>query len=161
MPVNLGQIEALLAEDRLKYRFDAKAGHLLTGFATESYADATGTRGVAVAVSVSEDGQFLEFTAPWLYDAKRARDPGRLYQALLDVSMQTKLVRFEHDPEDGEVRATVAFPLEDGTLTRRQFRRLLEAIPKAVNRWHPVILKALDEGVVDLKTRLHRRQQEI
>ena len=75
--------------------------------------------------------------------------------------MQTKLVRFEHDPEDGEVRATVAFPLEDGTLTRRQFRRLLEAIPKAVNRWHPVILKALDEGVVDLKTRLHRRQQEI
>lgn len=155
MPINLEQLEAMFVEAGLKYRLEEE-GHLLTGFATTSYENEDGRRGVAIAVSVSEDGEFLEFTAPRLYDARRGRDPGRLFQALLDITMRTKLVRFEHDPEDGEIRCTVSYPVEDGGLTRRQFRRMLEAIPKAVDRWHPVIRRVLDEGVVDLSAALER-----
>lgn len=149
MPINLEQIEAYFVEAGLKYRLE-EDGHALTGFATASYQNEDGRRGVAVAVSVSEDGYFLEFTAPRLYDARRCRNPAALFQALLDIMLRTKLVRFEHDPADGEIRCTVSYPVEDGGLTRRQFRRMLEAIPKAVDRWHPVIRLALDEGVVDL-----------
>jgi hypothetical protein len=50
----------------------------------------------------------------------------------------------------------VSYPVEDGSLTRRQFRRMLEAIPKAVDRWHPVIRLAIDEGVVDLAAGLEQ-----
>jgi hypothetical protein len=155
MPLNLERLEAMFVEAGLKYRLE-DAGHLLTGFATTTYENEDGQRGVAVAVTVSEDGEFLEFTAPRLYDARRSRDAGRLFQALLDVTMRTKLVRFEHDPEDGEIRCTVSYPVEDGSLTRRQFRRMLEAIPKAVDRWHPVIRLAIDEGVVDLAAGLEQ-----
>jgi len=155
MSINLEQLEAFFVEDGLKYRLE-EAGHLLTGFATEHYEHADGRRGVAVAVSVSEDGEFLEFTTPRLYDARRARDPGKLFQALLDITLRTKLVRFEHDPDDGEIRCTVSYPVEDGGLTRRQFRRMLEAIPRVVDRWHPVIRLAIEEGVVDLSAALEK-----
>jgi len=149
MPLKLDQIESYLSEAGLKYRL-ADAAHVLTAFATSSYEDAEGRRGVPIMIGVSDDGEFLEFTAPWLYDARRCRDPQRLFQALLDVTMRTKFVRFEHDAEDGEIRGTVTFPVEDGGLTRRQFRRLLEAIPRAVDHWHPVIRRAIEKGVVDL-----------
>ena len=155
MPINLERLEAMFVEAGLKYRLE-DAGHLLTGFATTTYENEDGRLGMALAVTVSEDGEFLEFTAPRLYDARRSRDPGRLFQALLDVTMRTKLVRFEHDPHDGEVRCTVSYPVEDGGITPRQFRRMLEAIPKAIDRWHPVIRLAIDEGVVDLSSGLEQ-----
>jgi hypothetical protein len=152
MPLNLEQIEASLVEAGLKYRLEdgGGCGHVLTAFATSCYENAEGQRGVAIVISVSDDGEFLEFTAPRLYDARRCREPGKLYQALLDITMRTKLVRFEHDAEDGEIRATVTYPIEDGSLTRRQFRRMVEAIPKAVDHWHPVIQRAMKEGIVEL-----------
>ena len=149
MAINLEQLEACLVELGLKYRLEEE-GHAVIGFATRTYRHDDGRQGVAIAVSVTEEGEFLELTAPHLYDARKCRDPGRLYQCLLDITMRTRLVRFEHDPADGEIRCTVSFPVEDGSITRRQFRRLLEAIPRAIDRWHPVIRRAIDEGVVDL-----------
>lgn len=155
MAINLEQLEAYFVEAGLKYRLEEE-GHVLTGFATSTYESEDGRHGVAVAVSVSEDGEFLEFTAPHLYDARRCCNRGVLFQVLLDITLRTKLVRFEHDPDDGEIRATVAYPVEDGGLTRRQFRRMLEAIPLAIDRWHPVIRLAIDEGVVDLAAGLEK-----
>ena len=142
MALNLEQLEAYLVEANLKYRLEEE-GHLLTGFATSCYVTDQGIHGVAVAVCVTEDGRFLEFTAPRLYDATGCREPGKLFQALLEITMKTKLLRFE-------ILASVTFPVEDGIVTPRQFRRMLEAIPKAIDRWHPVIRHAIERGVVDL-----------
>lgn len=149
MAINLEQLEAYLVEAGLKYRLAAD-GHALAGFATKAYRDTEGRPALVVAVSVSDDGAYLEFTAPRLYDARRCHEPGILFQALLDIGLRTKFVRFEHGPDEGEIRCTVCYPVEDGGLTRRQFRRMLEAIPRAVDRWHPVIRLAIDEAVVDL-----------
>lgn len=151
MPINLERLEAFFVEAGLKYQL-ADDDHVLAAFATTSYHDDRSHRGLVVAVSVSEDGEFLEFTAPQLYDSRRCRDPGALYQALLDITLRTKLVRFEHDPQDCEIRCTIAYPVEDGGVTRRQFLRMLEAIPRAVDRWDPVIRRAIEHGVVDLST---------
>lgn len=128
MAVNLEQIEAFLVEADLKYRLEEE-GHLLTGFATQSYENEDGRRGIAVAVMLADDGRVLEFTAPRLYDARRSHFPDKLFEALLAIAMRSRLVRFELDPADGEIRCTVSYPVEDGGLTRRQFMRLLEAVP--------------------------------
>jgi len=149
MPINLERLEAFFVEAGFKYRL-ADDDHVVAAFATKSYRNDHGHLSLVVVVSVSEEGEFLEFTSPQLYDARRCRDPGALFQALLDITQRTKLIRFEHDPEDGEISCTVAYPVEDGGITRRQFRRLLEVIPKAVDRWDPVIRLAIEQGVVDL-----------
>jgi hypothetical protein len=69
-------------------------------------------------------------------------------------------LRFELDSADGEIRASVTFPVEDGIVTPRQFRRMLEAIPKAIDRWHPVIRHAIERGVVDLDVAAQPRHFE-
>jgi len=147
--MNLEQIEAFFVAQGLKYRL--KSDHILTGFATRRYCDEDGRPGVAIAVRLSEAGEFLELIAPALYNSKRCRHPAALFQVLLDITTRTKLIRFEHDPSDGEIRCTIDCPLEDGTVTPRQFRRMLDCLAESVDRWAPVIRRAMETGSVDLR----------
>jgi len=146
--MNLEQIEAIFVDQGLKYRL--QTDHILTGFATRQYRAPDGRPGVAIAVRLSERGGFLEFFAPALYCSRECRHPAALFEVLLDITMRTKLIRFEHDPEDGEVRCAIDFPLEDGKVTPRQFRRMLDCLAESVDRWAPVIRRAMETGVVDL-----------
>jgi len=148
MPLNLDQLEQFFRERRLKYR--REPDRLVTGFATRNFRDERGQEGVAIVARLSEGGKYLELTAPGLYRSHGCEHPAALFQALLDATMRTKLIRFEHDPADGEIRCTVECPIEDGTLTAKQFQRMLDCLAEAVDRWHPVIRRAMDEGVVSL-----------
>jgi len=150
MPINLEQLEAHLVADGLKYRLDDE-GYLLTGFATRNYVGPGGREGVAIAIRVDEDGEHVEFTAPQLYTSRGCDHTAALFEALLAITMRTKLIRFEYDPSDGEVRCTVECAVEDGGLTKRQFFRMLHCLSESIDRWHPVIRAAMDSGVVNLE----------
>lgn len=147
--MNLEQIEAVFVEQGLKYRL--QADHILTGFATRHYRDEQGRPGVAIAVRLAEGGTFLEFIAPALYNSRRCRHPAALFQVLLDITTRTKMIRFEHDPADGEIRCSIDFALEDGKVTPRQFRRMLDCLAESVDRWAPVIRRAMETGSVELE----------
>jgi hypothetical protein len=148
MPATLDQIEAFFAAKRLKYR--REPDHLVTGFATKKFRDENGRTGVAIVIRLAEGGKYLELVAPGLYRSRDRAHREALFQALLDVTMRTKMIRFEHDPADGEIRCSVEYPIEDGTLTAKQFHRMLECLAESVDRWHPVIRRASEEGVVAL-----------
>lgn len=148
MPATLDQLEELFASKRLKYR--REPDHLVTGFATKQFRDDTGRPGVAIVIRLDEGGKYLELVAPGLYRSHGCEHRAALFQALLDVTLRTKMIRFEHDPADGEIRCSVEFPIEDGMLTAKQFHRMLECLAESVDRWHPVIRRAIDEGVVSL-----------
>ena len=150
MPMPMERLEAFFVEEGLKYRLE-EDGHLLTGFATRSYLSPEGVRGMAVVVRLSEGGEYLEFTAPNLYSTADCQDRGPVCEVLLEIMLRTKMIRFEHDREDGEIRASIECPLEDGRLTRRQFRRMLEALPELIDRWDPVIRQTLRTGRIDLE----------
>ena len=59
------------------------------------------------------------------------------------------MIQFEYDDSDGEIRAIIEFPLEDAELTRRQLLRAVQALVQIVDKYHPVIYKALREGVIE------------
>jgi hypothetical protein len=147
--MNLEQIEAMLVAQGLKYRL--QADHIVTGFATRHYRDASGRPGVAIVIRLSEQGTFLEFMAPGLYCSQGCHQSTALFQVLLDITTRTKMIRFEHDPEDGEIRCSIDCPIEDGTITPRQFRRMLDCLAESVDRWAPVIRRAMDTGGVELQ----------
>ena len=67
------------------------------------------------------------------------------------VMQRSKLIRFDFDPDDGEIRGLTECPIEDGSLTREQFLRLLTAIPELIDRWDPAIRRALKTGEVRLE----------
>jgi hypothetical protein len=148
MPVTLDQLEEFFIAKRLKYR--RESDRLVTGFATKQFRDETGRTGLAIVVRLDEGGKYLELVAPGLYRANGCEHRSALFQVLLDVTLRTKMIRFEHDPADGEIRCSVECPIEDGTLTAQQFHRMLECLAESVDRWHPVIRRAIEEGVVAL-----------
>jgi len=150
MSLNLEQLEAYLVEEGLKYRLTDE-GYLLTGFATRNYTGPGGREGVAIAIRVDEEGEHVEFTAPQLYTSRGCAHPAALFEVLLAITMRTKLIRFEYDPSDGEVRCTVECAVEDGCLTRRQFLRMLHSLSESIDRWDPVIRGAIDAGLVNLE----------
>lgn len=150
MAINLEQLEAYLVADGLKYRL-ADEGYLLTGFATRHYVGPGGRSGVAIAIRLDEDGEHVEFTAPQLYNSRACSHPGALFETLLAITMRTKLIRFEHDPKDGEIRCSIECAVEDGSLTKRQFFRMLHCLSESIDRWDPVIRAAMETGLVNLE----------
>lgn len=150
MPLNLEQLESYLVEEGLKYRLTDE-GYLLTGFATRNYVGPGGREGVAIAIRLDEDGEHVEFTAPNLYTTRDCGHSAALFEALLAITMRTKLIRFEYDPSDGEIRCSVEYAVEDGSLTKRQFLRMLHALSESIDRWDPVIRAAKATGLVNLE----------
>ncbi len=66
-----------------------------------------------------------------------------------------KLLRFEYDPTDGEVRAAIELPLEDAPLTERLFDRCLSGLiqlvdQQAMPRIKTVLATGEDPGHKDL-----------
>ncbi len=148
MAVTLDKLESFLVARNLKYR--RERNQLLVGFRAEHFRDESGRPGIAVVIRVDEQGRYVEFLAPRLYCARGCKHAPALFQALLEITTRTKLIRFEFDPEDGEIRCAVECLIEDGTLTQRQFDRILDGVTAAVDRWHPVIRRAMETGVVNI-----------
>jgi len=150
MAVKMERLESFLLTEQLKFR-TAKPGHLVVGFATNHYVSAAGSRGVGVAIRLDEEGRFLECIAPALYNLADCPYRETVLRLLVMIMQRSKLIRFDFDAQDGEVRCLTECPIEDGSLTREQFLRLLTAIPELVDRWDPAIRLAIRTGEVRLE----------
>lgn len=148
MPATLAQIEGFFLARKLKYRREPE--QIVVGFDTNRYRDGRGRPGVAIVVRLDEDGKYLELVAPGIYGSRDCGHPSALFQTLLDITMRTKMIRYEHDPADGEIRCTIDCPLEDAELTAEQFHRMLDCLVESIDRWHPAIRRAMDTGLARL-----------
>jgi hypothetical protein len=84
---------------------------------------------------------------------------------MLAISWETKMLQWEYDPSDGEIRAIIEFPLEDSILTERQFNRCLSGLIQIVDtiafpRLQEVMETGEDPGNLDLGERLLLSIQE-
>ena len=149
MGSTLEQISEYLDSESLKHRIDEDRGVIITGFSTEQYMDKDGEHHLSMVISLEEEGEFLKIFTPQCYSALDETNRSALLQTLLMVSWKTKMIQFEYDDSDGEIRAIIEFPLEDAELTRRQLLRAVRALVQIVDKYHPVIYKALREGVIE------------
>jgi hypothetical protein len=149
MSIKMERLESFLLSEHLKFRTH-EDGHLVVGFATQHYVSPGGLRGIAIAVRLSEQGEYLECIAPGLYNTQECRHPDAVLKLLLAITQRSKMIRFECDPTDGEVRCSIECPIEDGTVTRRQFVRMLKAMPELLDSWDAAIRAAMDTGGVQL-----------
>ena len=149
MGSTLEQISEYLNSEDLKHRIDKDRDVIITGFGTEQYIDKDGEHHLGMVISLEENGEFLKIFTPQCYSALDETNRPALLQTLLMVSWKTKMIQFEYDDSDGEIRAIIEFPLEDAELTRRQLLRAVQALVQIVDKYHPVIYKALREGVIE------------
>ena len=98
-----------------------------------------------------ERGEFLAIFTPQAWSLADCPHKEAVFEAITSIQTQYKMLRFDYDPTDGEIRPNVELPLEDAILTSRQFHRLLHCMLHGVPRFDRVIQQALETGVVSFK----------
>jgi len=160
MAATLEQIATYLDNIGWKYRIDPERPRILTGVYAEN------TDEFLIVIQLEEEGEFFELFAPRvLTGIKNHPYKFAILQTMLCISWETKMLQWEYDPSDGEIRAIIEFPLEDSTLTERQFNRCLYSLIELVDEIALPRLKAVmetgtDPGDISEGERLLLRLQE-
>ena len=150
MATTIEEVVSFLAEEGLRFSHSEGNDYLRTGFATQKYVDADGAKLLHLIVAVEEQGKFIKIAAPAAYHFHHDGTSFHklaLFQTLLQICHMTKMVQFEYDAEDGEVRAIIEFPLEDALLTSRQLMRCIHGLVKVMDRNHFTIVDAIKHGL--------------
>ena len=149
MAMTIDQIAGMLEDLDLTYQH--QDGYLFFTMETQTYRDPekSGNKALTLMIELMEDGEFSTLVAPRAYFV-RGRHQDAFLRACARVQWRTKLVQFEWDVRDGEVRPIIELPLEDASLTRRQLQRCIHALCSIVDRYHEVLHRAASEGVVEL-----------
>lgn len=147
MPATIEQITGFLEAEGLKYLVED--GFIRAGFKTSMYRDGDGDHAVSLVIVLDElenAGEFLKVIAPNVYRYPDGPHKAALFQLLLMISWDTKMIQYEYDARDGEVRAIVEFPIADSTLTMRQFMYCLHGIATLIDENHDAVVAAMTKG---------------
>jgi hypothetical protein len=160
MGANLKQIAQYLDNLGWEYRFDDEEDRIITGVEADHLED------FLIVVQLDEEGSFFRVFAPQvLVGLQEHPHKGAILQTMLAISWETKMLQWEYDTSDGEIRAIIEFPLEDSILTERQFNRCLSGLIQIVDniampRLKEVMATGKDPGNLELGERLLLSIQE-
>lgn len=160
MGADLKQIAKYLDNLGWDYRFDDDEDRIITGVEADNIED------FLIVVQLDEEGKFFRVFAPQVLSGVQEHPyKGAILQTMLAISWETKMLQWEYDPADGEIRAIIEFPLEDSILTERQFNRCLSGLIQIVDsiampRLKEVMETGIDPGNVELGERLLLTIQE-
>jgi len=155
MPTNIDEVKGFLDEYDLKYHVDAKPDTILIGFEYEAerstYRDHEGEPFLRLVIRVLERGEFVTVFAPNAWNIEDCPYKAAVFEALAAIQLQYKMLRFDYDPSDGEIRPNIELPLEDAAITSRQFHRLIHGVFHGVGRFDRVIRRAMETGEVSFE----------
>jgi hypothetical protein len=148
MSMTLDDIAGIL--DGMEFRYQRRDEASITFWMNmKTYKEpSTGDSSLMLMVQLLENGEYFNLFAPRAYEVK-GEHQDEFLRACAMVQWKTKLIQFEWDASDGEVRPTVEFPLEDGVLTRKQFERCVNGMCAILDQYHPVLARAAAEGIVE------------
>ena len=151
MATSLATLESYMISEGLKYSIHED--YIRTSFATDLYRDQDGDPSVFIIARVEESGEYFKLMAPNLYHyPPNGPNAAEVFRILLGVCWRSKLIKYEFDERDGEIRAIVEFPLEDAALSARQFLRCLNGLVQIIDEYHEAIAAAIagSEASLDL-----------
>jgi hypothetical protein len=152
MPTTIAEIKGFLDEFDLKYQVDEERDAILIGFDCSNengtYRDGDGDAYMQVVIRVLEGGDFLAVFVPNAWNIAESVSKPLILEACVSFQMRYKMLRFDYDPDDGEIRPNIELPLEDSALTSRQFHRLIHGVLHGVQRFDRVVRHVIETGEV-------------
>jgi hypothetical protein len=153
MTTNLNEIAQYLDHRNWKYVVEEPKSRIVTG------AKAENVEQFVIVIQLLRDGESVQIYVPQLLNVKDSVFKGVLFQSILSFLWNYYLVRFEYDPRDGEVRASIDLLVEDNTLTERQFDRALSLLIEVVDthlmpRMQTILATGIDPGRKQLAQRM-------
>ncbi len=160
MAADLQQIAYYLDNLGWDYRIDEEEDRIVTGVESDYVED------FLIVVQLDEEGKFFRLFAPQVLSGVTDHPhKAAILQTMLSISWETKMLQWEYDPSDGEIRAIIEFPLEDSILTEKQFNRCLHGLVQlvdsvAIPRLMEVMETGYDPGNLELGERILLSIQE-
>lgn len=160
MGITLQEIADYLDNRDLHYRLEEEKDRIITGVQADN------TENFLVVIQLDEEGRFFKIFAPEVLSGVQDHPyKEAILQTMLSISWETKMLQWEYDPSDGEIRAIIEFPLEDSTLTERQFYRCFSGLVEMVDtfampRLQEVMTTGRDPGDLDVGERILLTIQE-
>ncbi len=160
MGATVKQIAKYLDNRGWTYHLDEEEYRIITGVEAENLENFN------IVVQLDEEGKFFKLFAPQVLSGiQNHPHKAAILQTMLWISWETKMLQWEYDPSDGEIRAIIEFPLEDSILTEKQFNRCLHGLIQlvdnvAIPRLMAVMETGHDPGNVELGERILLSIQE-
>ena len=148
MAIKMEVILVALDEANLRYSLHELTQEPVILFPTENYQNENQRSLLIVVIQLTEDGEYIKFFVPAAYHIPLDESAFAVLKSFAIIAWQVKLLDFEVDPGDGEVRPTIDFPIEDGTLTTEQVRRCCKTLARLVDIFHPYLKYAITHNVV-------------
>ena len=148
MPSSINELSTLLDSAGIKHR--QKDDYIRTGFSTDLYEDDDGDFGVNIVLRLEENGELLRIQAPMAYRLPKDASPETQLAVLRTINQlhwESKILQVEMDSEDGEIRLSIDFPIEDGQLTEIQLVRMVRLIPSLIDQGHLAMRDALEKAI--------------
>lgn len=146
MATDFNIIKSYLKDEGYSFIHAAGSEYIETSIKTENYRNDDSAKSLSLFIKLEEDGKFIKVLAPYVYRCALKSGSSRkaaLFQALLQICWKTKMVQFEYDSDDGEIRAIVEFALEDTALSKLQLIRIMSTLSSVVDLYHEEIVKVL------------------
>lgn len=130
MGAQLEQIATYLEQRQLPYQLRPEQDLIIVDVPTDDEDPLT------VVVKLEEEGNFFKVFVPQVVaGVKEHPHKMAILQTMLIISWETKMLQWEYDPVDGEIRAIIEFPLEDAHLSEQQFDRCFDGLVEMVSDW--------------------------
>ena len=143
MGITKEDILAALDNGKLRYSLHEVTKEPVILFSTDNFRNDGGSFALVVVISVTEEGEYIKFFVPSAYHIPEDESAYAVLKSFSIIAWQVKMLDFEVDPSDGEVRPTIDFPLEDGTATEQQLIRCCKTLAQLVDIFDPYIKHAL------------------
>lgn len=157
MPATLEQLKSICESLGINlHPHPERERAFLTKFETENYRNHKGEKFLLVVFALSEKGHYLELYAPEVYNLKGSRSKGHALAVLAEMAFRTRSLQCEFDNDDGEVRYSVDHWIMDTQLSAEQVDMLVTILVRCADAYHPVIVKARDEGKIDFSCEWER-----
>lgn len=161
MATDFNVIKSYLKDEGYSFIHSSGSEYIETSIKTENYRNDDSAKSLSLFIKLEEDGKFIKVLAPYVYRCALKSGSNRkaaLFQALLQICWKTKMVQFEYDSDDGEIRAIVEFALEDTSLSKLQLIRIMSTLSSVVDLYHEEIVKTLTvDGDYGLATSNHEK----
>ncbi|MCG9891331.1 MAG: hypothetical protein MH252_09665 [Thermosynechococcaceae cyanobacterium MS004] len=154
MATTLDQISTYLDQYSLNYQSQPEKARILIKVSEEASEEVS--EELLIVIQLDEEGRFFKLFAPEVLSGVQEHPhKSAILQTMLSISWETKMLQWEYDPSDGEIRAIIEFPLEDSILTAQQFHRCFSGLIEIVREWalprlHEVMKTGIDPGDQDL-----------
>lgn len=148
MSTTLKEIGRFLYEADMRFKLREDENDAILSFETKHYINKENEKQLIIAISLDEEGDYIKIFAPYAFNITEDKAPVFL-QACAMIQWRTKLIQFEYDENDGEIRPIIEFPLMDAALTKNQLMRCISGLLHIIEEYYTVLSNVLRTGMID------------